>query len=542
MTRRARIGLAFVLLACSASFAQAQAGTISGRVTDAAGAPISGVRIVLSRAHGSQPIATLTTPADGYYRFNGLEEGKYRLTAEGAGYREVLRDNIELTAQSDARIDLTLVPEPASHQQESALAQAGYYEGTPLKPAQLSGSIDPGGYSSAGQAEKNRRLLEGAARFNEAPGGSPSGKAPASDRALAETELKLKRAVQSAPQSFEANANLGEFYIHTSRLSAAIPHLMKAYLLNPGQYANAYDLALAYLETRDYAAARDQVHSMLKSAAVDRRQDAAELHNLLGEIEERSGNYLEAVNEYERAAHLEPTEKNIFDWGLELLTHQTLEPAIEVFRAGAQRYPSSSQLRVGYGIALYSRGKYDDAVEALLQATDLNAADPRPYSFLAQVYGVSPTHAGAVADRLRRFAELQPNNAQALYSYALALWKGRREEDRPAVEGEVESLLKKAAALDPRFAGPHLELGALYAARKQYSEAIREYQQAIKLGPDLPDAHYRLGQALARSGDQARAQEEFQSYERLHKQQVADQERQRTQVQQFVLKLQEGSK
>ncbi len=528
MSRTGRVGLLLAVMAGGVLLALPQAGTISGRVTDRSGTPLAGVRVILSTAQGAEPIATVTTSSDGGYRFDGREARKYRLTAELAGYRKLVRADVELGAGLEAHVDLTLVP-------EAAFGQAAYYEQTPLKPAQLSGSIDPGGYSSAGQAERNKRLLQGAELLKENTRGGPSCR-PAAGPALAETERVLKKAVQAAPRSFAANYNLGEFYIHSDRLEAGIPYLENAYRVDPTHYANAYDLALAYLGTRNYGAARSQIDSML------RRQDAAELHNLLGEIEERAGNYLVAAREYERAARLEPSEKNIFDWGLELLTHQTLEPALEVLRAGAQRYPRSSQLLVGYGIALYSRGQYDDAVEALLRAADLNPGDPRPYSFLAQVYSVSPAQAGAVTDRLRRFAELQPNNPQALYSYALALWKGRREEGRPAIEGEVESLLKKAAALDPRFAGPHLELGALYAGRKEYSEAIREYEQAIQLNPDLPDAHYRLGQALARSGDQARAQEEFQTYERLHKQQVANRERQRTEVQQFVLKLQEGSK
>lgn len=528
MSRHARIALLLALWASFASFALAQTGKISGQVTDPAGAPISGVRITLSAAQRSQPIATLTTPADGRYKFDGLAIGKYRLAAKLAGYRPAVREDIDLTVQQAAVADLTLVPG------ESAPAQADYYEGTALRPAQLSGSIDAGGYSSAGQTEKNRRLVEGAARFNEARRGGLTGEVAPSDRSLAEIETKLKKEFQSAPRSFEANHNLGEFYIHAGRLADAIPYLKAAYRIEPSHYANAYDLALAYLETRDYAAAREQAHAMLA------RKDEAELHNLLGEVEERSGNYLAAVDEYERAARLEPSEKNIFDWGLELLVHQTLEAALEVFNAGAQRYPRSSQLLVGYGIALYSRGRYDDAVETLLRATDVNPADPRPYSFLAQVSNVSPEHAGPVTDHLRRFAELQPNNAQALYAYALALWKVRQEDDRAAVEPEVETLLNRSAALDPQFPEPHLQLGALYAGRKHYDAAIREYEQAIKLKPALSDAHYRLGQAYMRTGEQARARQEFETYDRLHKQQAAETEKRREDI--LVFKLQEGSK
>ena len=56
--------------------------------------------------------------------------------------------------------------------------------------------------------------------------------------------------------------------------------------------------------------------------------------------------------------------------------HRTLEPAIEVFRQSAERYPDSPRMAIGLGIALYSRGNYDDAVKSLLRAADLSPIGP----------------------------------------------------------------------------------------------------------------------------------------------------------------------
>src|SRR6185437_11024325 len=104
-------------------------------------------------------------------------------------------------------------------------------------------------------------------------------------------------------------------------------------------------------------------------------------HNLLGELEEKDGNFVVAANEYEAAAHMDPSESNLFDWGSELLLHRTLEPAIKVFQQGAAAYPQSPRMAIGLGIALYSRGNYDDAVKSLLRASDLNPSDPNCYYF-----------------------------------------------------------------------------------------------------------------------------------------------------------------
>ena len=165
------------------------------------------------------------------------------------------------------------------------------------------------------------------------------------------------------------------------------------------------------------------------SRASCKQKNTGELHNLLGQIEEKDGKFVAAANEFETAAHMDPSEDNLFDWGSELLLHRTYEPAIDVFQQAAQRYPNSPRLMIGLGMALYSRGKYDEAVKALLTAADLNPSDPRCYLFLSKAYDSSPNQADEVIQRFRRYSELQPSNALAQYYYAMSLWKGKRAED-----------------------------------------------------------------------------------------------------------------
>ncbi len=184
------------------------------------------------------------------------------------------------------------------------------------------------------------------------------------------------------------------------------------------------------------------------------------------------------------AAHMDPSESNLFDWGSELLLHRTFGPAIEVFQHATERYPDSPRLVIGLGMAFYSRGNYDDAVKALLKAADLNPSDPRCYLFLSKAYDSSPGQAEEVIQRFRRFAELQPHNAQALYYYAMSMWKGRRTQDPGLDLDQIESLLKKAIALDPKLAEAHLQLGNLYSDQNKYAEAIPEYVRARELSPE----------------------------------------------------------
>ncbi len=338
----------------------------------------------------------------------------------------------------------------------------------------------------------------------------------------------LKKAVALEPRSFDANHNLGELYVQMGKLPESVPFLKQAQQSDPSSYDNGYDLALAYLVTGRPAPARQVVQSLLPS------KNTAELHNLLGQIEEKDGNFVAAVNEFEIAAQRDPSENNLFDWGSELLLHRTLEPAIDVFRRSAERYPNSPRIAIGFGIALYSRGKYDEALQSLLHAADLSPTDPRCYFFLSKAYDSSPNQAGQVTQRFRRFSELQPENGRAYYYYAMSLWKGKRAQDPSLDLHQIESLLKKAIALDPKLAEAFLQLGNLYSDQGEYAESIPEYEKALENNPHLADAHYRLGQAYVHTGEKDKAQAQFQVYQGLRAQHLADLDRQIADIRQFV--------
>lgn len=348
-------------------------------------------------------------------------------------------------------------------------------------------------------------------------------------------EKEFKKAVELEPTNFDTNHNLGELYVRGNKIAEAIPYLERAQRIDPSSYDNGYDLSLAYLVTGQLTAGRRQVQELLK------QKSTAELHNLLGQIEEKDGQYVAAANEFEAAAHQDPSESNLFDWGSELLLHRTLDPAVEVFQQASRRYPESPRLTIGLGVALYSRGNYDDAVKSLLKGADLSPADARCYFFLSRAYDSSPNQAEEVIQRFRRFAELEPNNGRALYYYAMGLWKGRRAQDPDFDPKQIETLLKKSIALEPKLAEAHLQLANLYADQGQYAEAIPEYERAKEQNPDLADVYYRLGQAYVHTGHKDRAQEQFEVYQRIRAEHLADLDKQRAEIRQFVYAARDSS-
>ncbi len=64
---------------------------------------------------------------------------------------------------------------------------------------------------------------------------------------------------------------------------------------------------------------------------------------------------------------------------------------------------------------------------------------------------------------------------------------------------------QQAIALDPVSPNLRIALGGVYFAQKNWDDAIRLFQQAIDLKPDLANAHYNLAASYREKGDYAKA-------------------------------------
>jgi hypothetical protein len=118
MSRALRLVIFFLAAAC---FAQDR-GTITGVVTDAAGAAVPGATV-----KGTNPATgqtqTSSTNGEGTFNFLYLPVGKYTVTAEKAGFRTAEAANISVNVSTTVRVDLKLeVGETSEKIEVSAVA------------------------------------------------------------------------------------------------------------------------------------------------------------------------------------------------------------------------------------------------------------------------------------------------------------------------------------------------------------------------------------------------------------------------------------
>ncbi len=487
------------------------AATVHGYVRDSTRRPVANATVFLNLGTGMQALATPAqsthTDSEGRYRFAALQAGAYTLRAEMSGYERATVGPVNLARKQTTKIDLFLASTKASelpgalprtHAAEKPAQAPKFFDEPQFTVAGVTQATNSGGHGSDTVLRTTEALAKATVSLsNDSAASSRAATSPA-------TERSLRATVALDPDNFAANRRLGEFLADNEKTAEAAPFLERASLLNPKD---------------------------------------PESHHLLGELEEKLGKPLEAVREYQRAAQLDPSEPNLFDWGTELLIHRALEPATEVFTKGNRLFPKSVRMQVALGVSLYARGSYDQAAQSLVDASDLAPDNPTPYLFLGRMQSVETPPSQASVERLKRFAQLQPDNALANYYYAVSLWKqsagsvNRDVESNNERSAQVESLLQKAVHLDPKLGAAYLQLGILHSQRADFSRAISAYQKAIEVSPELEETHYRLAQAYRRTGDKTKAQEELQRHQLLSMKTKDNAEHQRREIQQFVISL-----
>jgi tetratricopeptide (TPR) repeat protein len=515
---------AFPLPGCSQD--ATDSAMLRGTVRDAQGRPLAAATVYLQPT-GETRFLTAHPDSQGVYSFTALHPGVYALRATMNGYGDASIPSLFLGPKEAKNVDLTLAPGNSS-QPKPTSEKPEFFDPPQFTVSGVTDATNLGGHGSDTIARTRETIAKETASLGKISAGSIP---PASEAA----ERLLRAQADREPGSFDANHRLGAALIENGKASEAIPYLERAAKLNPTGFENAYDLARANADAGNEERARESAQALLA------HHDTAEVHHLLANVQERLGDSLDAVHEYQRAAELDPRETYLFDWGSELLLHHAPGPALEVFNQGHRSFPRSVRMLVALGAAEFARGSYDEAVRRVCQASDLDPGNSIPYVFLGRMQTSQTTSSGELVEKLHRFVVLQPENAQANYYYAVSLWKSRKSPLDDAGAAQIESLLNAAIRLDPKFGAAYLQLGVLHSEQRNIQKAISDYQQSLHAAPEMPtqveEAHYRLSQAYRQTGDTEKAKAEFRLYQQMSKESAENADRERRVIRQFVYTL-----
>jgi len=184
------------------------------------------------------------------------------------------------------------------------------------------------------------------------------------------------------------------------------------------------------------------------------------------------------------------------------------QEAMDLFKGLLNRDANSVAVHMLLGEALDASYRTADAIAEFKDAVKVAPMQPEVHFGLGYLYWKQKRY-GEAEREFREELKNNPKHAQATAYLGDVLLKTERKEEALVV-------LKKAVQLRSDLNVPHMDLGILYADRKDYEAAISEFQQAIQIDPAGFDAHYRLARLYRELGRTADAEAEFATVHKLH--------------------------
>lgn len=303
-----------------------------------------------------------------------------------------------------------------------------------------------------------------------------------------------------------ARAELGAALFEAGLLPEAEAELSAAVSLNPADTDSVVRLARVYLTRKDLPAAGRTLE-----ASVARGNDPAPVYALLAEVYELSGHVENAIPAMRLAIQRDPqSEKNRFAYAV-LLTN-TNAPGAAVIRLeeSLQEFPSSSRLWFALGFANFKLDKNEEAERALRKAIELDPRFAPAFAYL----GLIRARTGAYDEAITLYeSALKADSKLAVVHHLIA---DAMLKQMNADTHVIETHLRQAVEMDPTFAPARLSLGKLFMRAQRWTEAAAEFEQVIKLDPNVPDGYYQLGLAYGRMKRTEEAQSAMTTFKRLN--------------------------
>jgi tetratricopeptide (TPR) repeat protein len=298
---------------------------------------------------------------------------------------------------------------------------------------------------------------------------------------LPEALALIQESLRLYPPNAEAHNNLGVAFQRVGRLDDAIREHWEALRLVP-DYAEAYNNLgiVAEQQGRMEEAIRFYTTALELQA---QRQNTAQTHHNMGSVLQKLGRYDEAVVEIREALRIDPNYADAHDnLASALMRLGQTDEAIGHYREAIRLEPGWAEAHNNLGMALVKAGRTDEAVAEFTETFRLKPDAALPHVNLADVLRRLGRRDEAVS-HLRTAIQLQPNLAFAHYSL------GNLLHDMGQIDAAILEY-REALRYEPEATshGIHNDLGVALAQLGRRKEALDEFNRALKIKPDFPDA------------------------------------------------------
>jgi tetratricopeptide (TPR) repeat protein len=214
--------------------------------------------------------------------------------------------------------------------------------------------------------------------------------------------------------------------------------------------------------------------------------------------------------------------------GLEARKQHQVDVEIAEFRKAADLDPNLADAFVNLGAAYMEKHDYGAAIPPLKRALELSPDLPVAHQFLGYAL-LAQGYAAEAIPHLERvgaqdalgIAQIETGQlTDAVANFNAVLAKRPGDPDLLYYLGHASGLLSKSAidtllAAHPDSARAHQALAENYFVLRQMPQAEKEYQEALRLRPELPGLHLELGQVYANSAQWPKAEDQFRAETQL---------------------------
>jgi tetratricopeptide (TPR) repeat protein len=299
---------------------------------------------------------------------------------------------------------------------------------------------------------------------------------------------------------------IGIVFAEARLYNNAIAEFQTALHMEPAMAEAKYNLALAYLFDQKYEPSAELAKGL--AAGVN----AGEGHEILGLIKEERGDPIGARTEFEAAVNSDPQSADaLFQLGRADLQLGKLADAKRYFLSSSTACSERCTAPlIGLATAYKLESHFDEAVQTVNSAIRKKPSDAVNYLYLGDI----EIRANRLSDAERTLVtaiRLDPQSALARYMYAFALLK---QNPGKAPQAAVDSL-ESSIRLDPNSGLACLRLGTILARRGDYARAEGLLADAVRLEPELKEAHLQYANVLKKLGRSELATKEIIQFQAL---------------------------
>ena len=319
--------------------------------------------------------------------------------------------------------------------------------------------------------------------------------APADDAALqalsafyftgkeyAQAEATLKITLDKNSKNPRAWLDLGDLYATAlNRPSDAAAAYREVIKLAPDHAGAHHGLARALAATGQYS----EAEVAFRRAAVLAPNLPVPLHSL-ARMQLSRGETKAALASLDAVLKIEPKFlPALLDKGDLALSQGKSDTALALYHQAVDTNPKSAAAHFKYGAVLQTRNQLEDAKKAYEMAIELDPQFAEAYNNLAWMQAQLRNNLGQAAQYAATAVKLAPDNAA--YRDTLG-WVHRAQKQLP----EAETVLEKAATMQPPLADVQYHLGVVYAEQSKNDLARKAFENALEIDPKHAEAKAAL--------------------------------------------------